>query len=69
LILILVLPSGDGGLNAYQVGSDYGPPPTAAQLSAQNAKLERPQKLAELRDRGALTEQEFEKQKAEMLAS
>lgn len=69
LIMVLVLPNGDGGVAAYQIGSDYGPPPTAAQLSAQNAKLERLQKLAELRDRGALTDQEFEKQKAEMLAS
>lgn len=68
LIMILVLPRGEGGVS-YQIGSDYGPPPTAEQLRAQNAKLERLQKLAELRDRGALTEQEFEQQKAEVLAA
>ena len=69
LIMVLVLPQGEAGPAAYQIGSDYGPPPTAEQLRAQNAKLERLQKLAGLRDRGALTDQEFEQQKAEVLAA
>jgi hypothetical protein len=66
--MILVLPRGDGVGSGYQIAPDYGPPPTAEQLRAQNAKLESLQKLTELRDRGTLTEQEFEKQKAELLA-
>jgi hypothetical protein len=71
LILILVLPNGDGGVNVpMDVEPAAWPPPqpmASAQQAAQASSLGALEKLAELRDRGVLTPQEFEDKKKELL--
>jgi len=71
LILILVLPPGES-LNV--AGIDLVPPPPSPDLQAKAAAIAREasldalSKLAEMRERGLITDAEFEGKKRELLA-
>jgi membrane protease subunit (stomatin/prohibitin family) len=55
------------GQDAQQ--GDYQAPPQSAAPAAAPSSIDQLEKLGELRDKGVLTEEEFETQKAKLLAA